>query len=83
MDKDFIANAVHILKGSHFVVHPFSRDISAVEKLIASTSASGGGDAPEDVIGALKLALMMFEKSDKDTNKMLFLLGDAPTHGLQ
>jgi len=64
----------------HFELHPFSGSISQFEAKLASIDAHGGADIPEDVIGGLKEA----QKFDwKYGNRLLFLCGDAPCHGVK
>ena len=41
-----------------FEVKPFTTDIRNVKDFIGCLYAEGGGDAPEDVVGGLKLLLM-------------------------
>ncbi len=51
-----------------------------VKTLINSFTASGGGDTPEDLAGALKTALKMDWSSKA---KYCVIITDAPCHGKQ
>ncbi len=62
-----------------FEIFEFSEDLDACAKFIATMSAMGGGDAPEDVQGGLQKALEM--KWAKESAKQVFLICDAPGHG--
>ena len=41
----------------HTVLHPPYRDQSAFYNFVGGITADGGGDAPEDIMGGLKVAL--------------------------
>ena len=62
-----------------FEIHPFTDDIHSLEKFIEKLIANGGGDTPEDVIGALQKA-SEFQFSKEGMN-MIMLFCDAPCHG--
>lgn len=64
-----------------FMLFPFSQNVEAAKKFIKNLKATGGGDAPEDVCGGLKLALM--QDWSTDGIKKMFLIADAPCHGLK
>jgi hypothetical protein len=70
-------------KGDDFRVRniELTRDFDAVYKFINSIFAGGGGDGPESVNMGLETAVykMAWDK-DRNTAKMVFLLGDAPGH---
>lgn len=66
-----------------FAVHEFSYDTDHVKKFIAQQSASGGGDAPEDVQGGLRRALDLNWSDKDDSVKLAYLVADAPCHGKQ
>lgn len=56
-------------------------DLDKVYETLMALRADGGGDTPEDVNAALDAALTRMQWSeDKDTLKMIFLVGDAPPH---
>ncbi|RTL43758.1 MAG: VWA domain-containing protein [Candidatus Melainabacteria bacterium] len=59
----------------------FSNDIDEVENSISNLMADGGGDGPEAVDRGLRVAINDLDwREDKRTAKLLFLIGDAPTH---
>lgn len=56
-------------------------DLDKIYETLMALQADGGGDTPEDVNAALDAALTGMQWSDdKDTLKMIFLVGDAPPH---
>ena len=60
---------------------PLTNDLDKVYETLMGLRADGGGDTPEDVNAALDAALTQMKWSDdKDTLKMIFLVGDAPPH---
>ncbi len=62
-------------------VFPFSDDIDKVVKDISGLQAAGGGDGPEAVNEGLHVALNSLDwGKEKDTAKLLFLIGDAGPH---
>lgn len=63
-----------------FEVKPFTTDIRSVKDFIGCLYAEGGGDAPEDVVGGLKLLLM--QEWTKKAYKRVIMICDAPPHGL-
>lgn len=70
-------------RGDEYVtkVFPFSDNIDQVVKDISSLKAAGGGDGPESVNEGLHVALNDLDWSkEKDTAKLLFLIGDAGPH---
>lgn len=68
----------HCDKGQRFITHDFSDDVQSVKKVIDSSQASGGGDAPEDIAGALKIGAEMKWESEA---RYCVLIADAPCHG--
>jgi hypothetical protein len=60
------------------VVTPFSADISAVCAAVDRETASGGGDAPEDVAGAFHKAKNLSWR--KGCANFMILICDAPCH---
>ena len=58
----------------------FSENIKEITDYINTLGCSGGGDIPEDIVGALKHALSMKWESDA---KYAILVCDAPCHGKQ
>jgi hypothetical protein len=62
-------------------VTPLSADLDAVYQKLSALEANGGGDGPEDVNAALHDAVTkMAWSADKDTLRMIFVVGDAPPH---
>lgn len=60
---------------------PLTTDLDKIYGKLMALSADGGGDTPEDVNAALHEAINGMKWSeDKDTLKMVFLVGDAPPH---
>ncbi len=60
---------------------PLTTDLDKIYSTLMALSADGGGDTPEDVNAALDAAVsQMHWSDDKDTLKMVFLVGDAPPH---
>lgn len=60
---------------------PLTTDLDAIYEKLMALRADGGGDTPEDVNAALAAAVTsMTWSDDKDTLKMIFLVGDAPPH---
>lgn len=66
-----------------FAIHDFSYNHDAVKTFIQKQSATGGGDAPEDVQGGLRKALDLSWSATDDSVKLAFLVADAPCHGSQ
>lgn len=70
-------------KGDEYVtkVFPFSDKIDKVVSDISDLRADGGGDGPEAVDMGLHAALNELSWSnDKNTARLLYLIGDAPAH---
>lgn len=62
-------------------VTPLTTDLDKIYEELMALRADGGGDTPEDVNAALHEAVANMKWSeDKDTLKMVFLVGDAPPH---
>lgn len=59
-------------------VHSFSTDMDAFQRFVGSQRAIGGGDAPEDVFGALNEAVRLDWQA---ATKLMFHIGDGPCHG--
>ncbi len=60
-------------------VVPFTGDVNQFEQALARVRASGGGDYPEDLQGALVAALGSLDWR-KDAIRAAFVLADAPPH---
>jgi Mg-chelatase subunit ChlD len=70
-------------RGDEYVtkVTPLTEDLDKVYGDLKSFRADGGGDLPEDVRAGLDAALGKIKWSqDKETLKIIFLVGDAPPH---
>lgn len=60
---------------------PLTTDLDKIYEKLMALRADGGGDTPEDVNAGLQEAVNGMKWSDdKDTLKMVFLVGDAPPH---
>eukprot|EP01038_Epipyxis_sp_PR26KG_P004837 gene4837-6780_t len=59
-------------------VLPFTTDLKAFREFVAKQPATGGGDGPEDVFGALNVAAALEWRS---STRILYHIGDAPCHG--
>lgn len=66
----------------HFEVLPFTTDLSRFRDHVGHVTATGGGDAPEDVLGGLHKAIHLAWPVSSDS-RILFHIGDAPPHGEQ
>ncbi len=62
------------------VIQPFSKNIRSARKSLEELRALGGGDLPEAVYGGLELALDPKMNWQKEANKLVVLIGDAPPH---
>lgn len=70
-------------RGDQYVtaITPMSPDLDAVYSRLMEFQANGGGDTPESVNQALHEAITRTDWSDdKDTYKVVFLVGDCPPH---
>lgn len=66
----------------HFEILSFLKNIKEFEKFVGSIGATGGGDAPEDVLGGLNKAIQLNWLESSGT-RIIFHLADAPPHGRQ
>ena len=57
---------------------PLTENIEEVKRFIASQSAMGGGDGPEDIPGGLDEAMKLNWRAEA---KLILLVNDAPCHG--
>lgn len=62
-----------------FSVHDFTSDIGAIKHFISDQQASGGGDVPEDVVGAMHQVLQL--SWCPGSVRLVTIIADAPTHG--
>src|SRR5262245_64028835 len=70
-------------RGDTYITKLFelTTDLDEVHKNLKEFKADGGGDTPESVNQALNESVVKFKWSkDKDTLKIIFLVGDAPPH---
>lgn len=58
---------------------PFTEDVQAFARALASVSAGGGGDTPEDVQEGLRVAMKELQWRTKGV-RLAFLVGDASPH---
>ena len=56
----------------------FSEDTTMFLSFLSGVYATGGGDAPEEVLGGLEAALNLAWSS---ASKIIFHVGDSPQHG--
>lgn len=59
---------------------PLTRKHDKVRDKLGKLTAIGGGDAPERIEKGVEVALGRKMKWDKDANRMLLIIGDAPAH---
>ena len=69
LDDDFVVRST-----------PLTRDIDAMHKQIMGITVSGGGDTPEHVGRGLHEALNLDWDKDQSVSKLIYLVGDAPSH---
>ena len=62
-----------------FEIKDFTDDFESLENFISEIEATGGGDIPEDIAGALDQALKLSWR--KNSAKFCVLIADAPCHG--
>lgn len=74
----FIGYRDHCDGTNRLAVFRFSNDVQAFKDFVGGQGATGGGDAPEDVFGALNVAVGFEWQS---TTRILVHTGDAPCHG--
>ncbi len=60
--------------------YPFTTDLAGFSRKVASISAGGGGDTPEDMNAGLHAALDELQWSDQSVARMAFVIADAPPH---
>ncbi|MBI2807759.1 MAG: VWA domain-containing protein [Planctomycetes bacterium] len=68
-------------EGDEYVVRPFdfTDSLDLFHKRLSAQSAGGGGDYPEAMHRGLEETLQL-RWQDKDTARLVFLVGDAPPH---
>ena len=69
-------------EGDEYVTkcNPFTADVQEVQRLLNAEYADGGGDMPEAVTQILEETMKRGDWHE-DTNKIAFLIFDAPPHG--
>lgn len=65
------------VRGERHEVHPFG-DINSLHSFLKTIVATGGGDGPEDWVGALRHALSL---EWRDGTRTMIWVADAPAHG--
>jgi hypothetical protein len=68
-------------RGDVHQVCDFTPDIDVLVRFLGRVQASGGGDGPEDWVGALRLSLDGVRW--RDGQKTMIFIADAPAHGRQ
>lgn len=63
-----------------FAILPFTSNVETVRKFIDGQPATGGGDMPENVVGAYMKVIALDWKAD---TRIAFHICDAPCHGRQ
>jgi Mg-chelatase subunit ChlD len=68
------------LSGAASLLVPLTKDHKKVRDKLAKLTAGGGGDIPERVERGIEVALDKETGWDKEKNRMLLVIGDAPPH---
>lgn len=76
----FVGYRDHCDGVNRLAILDFGTDVDAFKAFVRSQAAIGGGDAPEDVMGALNIAVNMDWQA---ATRVLFHIGDAPCHGTE
>jgi hypothetical protein len=74
----FIGYRDHCDGADRLSVFRLSPDIAAFQSYVGSQKAKGGGDGPEDVFGALSVAVTLEWQA---ATRIVYHIGDAPCHG--
>ncbi|MDI1431839.1 vWA domain-containing protein [Polyangium sorediatum] len=61
-------------------MHQMTTDVTGLQARIATLSAGGGGDTPEHVNEALRVAVRGLRFRPESLARLVFLIGDAPPH---
>ncbi|MRG94732.1 vWA domain-containing protein [Polyangium spumosum] len=61
-------------------MHQMTTDVKGLQARIASLGAGGGGDTPEHVNEALRVAVRNLRYRPESVARLVFLIGDAPPH---
>jgi len=75
----FVGYRDHCDGANRLAVEPFTMDVEVFKAKVKSQVATGGGDEPEDIHGALNVADTNLEW--KSATRILFHIADAPCHG--
>lgn len=69
-------------RGDAFVtrMHQMTTDVAGLQTRISALHADGGGDAPEHVNEALRVAVRSLKFRPESIARLVFLVGDAPPH---
>ncbi|MDC0749603.1 vWA domain-containing protein [Polyangium mundeleinium] len=69
-------------RGDEYVtrMHQMTTDVTGLQARIATISAGGGGDTPEHVNEALRVAVRNLRFRPESLARLVFLIGDAPPH---
>ena len=71
----------------HLEVHPWvdaedKNGMASLSLFIGELRPTGGGDIPEDMLGAFKCAAKLFADRDQPSIKVVVVIADAPCHGI-
>lgn len=61
-------------------MHQMTTDIAGLQSRIATITAGGGGDTPEHVNEALRVAVRNLKWKPESLARLVFFIGDAPPH---
>ena len=69
-------------RGDEYVtrLHQMTTDVAGLQARIAGLEAKGGGDTPEHVNEALRVAVRNLRFRPESVARLVFLIGDAPPH---
>ena len=69
-------------RGDEYVTrtHQMTTDVKGLQARIATLQANGGGDTPEHVNEAVRVAVRTLKFKPESVARLVFLIGDAPPH---
>lgn len=69
-------------RGDEYVTrtHQMTTDVKGLQARIAGLQATGGGDTPEHVNEAVRVAVRTLKFKPESVARLVFLIGDAPPH---
>lgn len=69
-------------RGDEFVTrtHQMTTDVAGLQARIGTLQANGGGDTPEHVNEAVRVAVRTLKFKPESVARLVFLIGDAPPH---